>query len=77
VSDTRLGTACEPLAALITDTKDATSIASAYLDHHCTQQEIADHLGVHCSTVSRRLRASCLPRARNMLCDSKTCPQRS
>jgi IS30 family transposase len=35
---------------------DPTDIASAYLGHRYTQQEIAEHLSVHYSTISRRLR---------------------
>jgi hypothetical protein len=61
-----------PLSAFVSDPKDATGIARAYLEHRYTQQEVANHLGVHYSTISRRLRASCVPRARNMLRDYKT-----
>jgi REP element-mobilizing transposase RayT len=46
-----------PLSALVADPKDAPGIARAYLEHRYTQQEIADHLGVHYSTISRRVRA--------------------
>jgi hypothetical protein len=45
-----------PLSALVADPKDAPGIARAYLEHRYTQQEIADHLGVHHLTISRRVR---------------------
>jgi DNA-directed RNA polymerase specialized sigma24 family protein len=61
-----------PLSALVSDPKDAAGIARAYLEHRYTQQEIADHLGVHYSTISRRLRSSCVPRMRNTMRDCKT-----
>ncbi|MCX6093486.1 MAG: helix-turn-helix domain-containing protein [Candidatus Bipolaricaulota bacterium] len=43
------------LSALITDAEDTAGIARAYLECGYTQQEIADHLGVHYSTISRRV----------------------
>ncbi len=61
-----------PLAALVTDSRDAAGIARAYLEHRYTQQEIADYLDVHYSTISRRLRASYVPRLRNIVRDYKT-----
>ncbi len=61
-----------PLSAIVADPKDAASIARAYIEHHYAQHEIASHLGVHYSTISRRLRASCVPRTRNMVRDYKT-----
>ena len=54
-----------PLGTLITDSKDAAGIARAYLEHRYTQQEIADHLGVHYSTISRRVHAASGRQQRN------------
>jgi REP element-mobilizing transposase RayT/Trp operon repressor len=65
------------LAAIITDSKDTPGIARAYLEHRYTQQEIADHLGVHYSTISRRVRAVDGRRLRNTMRDCKTRPSRS
>jgi DNA-binding MarR family transcriptional regulator len=45
-----------PLASIVSDPKDAAGVARAYLECGYTQQEIADHLGVHYSTISRRVR---------------------
>jgi hypothetical protein len=45
-----------PPSTIVSDPKDAAGVARAYLEHRYTQQEIADHLGVHYSTVSRRVR---------------------
>jgi hypothetical protein len=61
-----------PLSALVTDPKDAAGIARAYLEHRYTQQEIADHLGVHYSTICRRLQAVDGRRLRNTMRDCKT-----
>jgi hypothetical protein len=58
-------------AALVTDPKDAAGSARAHLEHRYTQQEIADHRGVHYSTVSRRLRSACVPRMRNTMRDCR------
>jgi hypothetical protein len=66
-----------PLSALVTDSKDAPGIARAYLEHRYTQQEIADHLGVHYSTISRRVRAVDGRRLRNAMRDCRACPQHS
>ena len=44
------------LDAVVTSSKDAAGIAKAYLEHGYMQREIADYLGVHYSTISRRLR---------------------
>jgi putative transposase len=44
------------LLDIVSDPGDAAGIACAYLEHRYTQQEIADHLEVHYSTVSRRVR---------------------
>jgi hypothetical protein len=63
-----------PLSVLVTDPKDAPGIASAYLEHRYTQQEIADHLGVHYSTISRRVRAVDGRQRRNTKRDGATCP---
>lgn len=35
---------------------DSAMIAEAYREHGYTMKEIADHLGVHYATISRRLR---------------------
>ncbi len=61
-----------PLPALVTDPKDAAAIARAYVEHRYTQQEIADHLGVHYSTISRRVRSVDARRLRNTVHDYKT-----
>jgi len=45
-----------PLASIVSDPKDVAGVARAYLECGYTQQEIADHLGVHYSTISRRVR---------------------
>jgi REP element-mobilizing transposase RayT len=45
------------LPDIVTEPDDAAGIANAYLEHRYTQQEIAAHLGVHYSTISRRVRA--------------------
>ena len=42
---------------------DATPIATAYRRHGYTMREIAEHLGCHYSTVSRKLRREELPNA--------------
>ncbi|MEW5826487.1 MAG: helix-turn-helix transcriptional regulator [Candidatus Bipolaricaulota bacterium] len=57
----------------VTAPKDAAGIARAYLEHRYSQQEIADYLGVHYSTVSRRLRASRVPRTANAVRDRCPC----
>jgi hypothetical protein len=44
------------LDTVVTSSKDATGVAKAYLEHGYTMNEIAAHLDVHYSTVSRRLR---------------------
>jgi hypothetical protein len=54
-----------PLIALVTDSQDAAGVARAYLEHRYTRQEIADHLGVHYATVSRRVRSVDSRRLRN------------
>lgn len=46
-----------PLVELLSDPHDAASIARAYVRHSYTLTEIAEYLGVHSSTVSRRVRA--------------------
>jgi len=61
-----------PLSAFVTDPKDAAGIARAYLEYRYTQQEIADHLGVHYSTISRRVRAVDGRRLRNTMRDCRT-----
>jgi len=45
-----------PLAAIVSSPKDAAGVARAYLECGYTQEEIANHLGVHYSTISRRVR---------------------
>jgi CRP-like cAMP-binding protein len=60
------------LASLVTDAKDTAGIARAYLEHRYTQQEIADHLDVRYSTVSRRVRAVESRRLRNTMRDCMT-----
>jgi IS30 family transposase len=52
---------------MVSDSKDAPGIARACLEHRYTQQEIADHLGVHYSTISRRVRAVDGHRLRNTM----------
>jgi transposase len=44
------------LDAVVTSSKDVAGVAKAYLEHGYTMNEIAAHLDVHYSTVSRRLR---------------------
>lgn len=44
-----------PLAAIV-GRVDNAAIARAYLEHGYTMREIAEHLGIHYATVSRRLR---------------------
>jgi hypothetical protein len=61
-----------PLSALVTNPKDAAGIARAYLEHRYTQQESAAHLGVHYSTISRRLQPVDVCRLRNTIRDCKT-----
>lgn len=41
----------------VVDSKDTTGIAAAYRHHGYTMHEIAEHLGVHYSTISRRIRS--------------------
>jgi putative transposase len=45
------------LLDIVSDPDDVAGIAHAYLKYRYTQQEIADHLGVNYSTISRRVRA--------------------
>ncbi|MCE5204037.1 MAG: transposase [Actinomycetia bacterium] len=45
-----------PLASIVYDSQDVAGVARAYLECGYTQQEIADHLDVHYSTISRRVR---------------------
>jgi len=52
-------------AAILSDAKDAAGVARAHLECGYTQQEIADHLGVHYSTISRRVHAVDGRRRRN------------
>jgi hypothetical protein len=67
-----------PLSAIVSDPKDGAGIASAYLECGYNQQEIADHLGVHYSTVSRRMHAIGSCRRRNTMRDCRTpTPQRA
>jgi len=61
-----------PLSDSFSDPTDIASIASAYLGHRYTQQEIAEHLGVHDSTISRRVRAVDGRRLRNTMRDCGT-----
>jgi DNA-binding transcriptional regulator LsrR (DeoR family) len=58
---------------MVSDSKDAPGIARVYLEHRYTQQEIADHLGVHYSTISQRVRALDDHRVGNMMCDCRIC----
>jgi putative transposase len=60
------------LPAIVSDPKDDAGVARAYLECGYTQQEIADHLGVHYSTVSRRVRAVESRRLRNTMRDCMT-----
>jgi len=60
-----------PLPAIVSSSEDAPGIARAYIEHRYIQHEIADHLGVHYSTVSRRVRAVESRRFRNTMCDCK------
>jgi IS30 family transposase len=62
---------------MVSDSKDAPGIARAYLEHCYTQHEIADHLDVHYSTISRRVRAVDGRRLRNAMRDCRACPQHS
>jgi REP element-mobilizing transposase RayT len=62
------------LAAILSDAKDSVGIARAYLEHRYTQQEIADHLGVHYSTISRRVHTREEVRDAEGICDCKTRP---
>jgi len=43
------------LGSIVKTAKDAAGVAKAYTEYAYTQQEIATHLGVHYSTISRRL----------------------
>jgi len=61
-----------PLGTLITDSKDVAGIARAYLEHRYTQQEIANHLGVHYSTISRRVHAADRTRNSTTMRDCRT-----
>jgi putative transposase len=61
-----------PPSTIVSDSQDAAGIARAYLERRYTQQEIADHLGVHYSTVSRRVRAVESRRLRNTMRDCMT-----
>ncbi len=45
-----------PLADIVSDPKDIAGIARAYIECGYTQQQIASHLDVHYSTISRRVR---------------------
>ena len=44
------------LGEIFRDTENKATIAEAYREHGYTMKEIADHLGVHYATISRRLR---------------------
>ena len=44
------------LAEVLRNAEDSAPIAEAYREHGYTMKEIADYLGVHYATVSRRLR---------------------
>jgi putative transposase len=46
----------EPLEELLSDGGSGEAIANAYRDHGYQLREIAEHLGCHYATVSRRLR---------------------
>jgi hypothetical protein len=54
-----------PRSTIVSDSQDVAGVAHAYLKCGYTQQEIADHLGVHYSTVSRRVDAVDGRRRRN------------
>ncbi|MCX6093481.1 MAG: helix-turn-helix domain-containing protein [Candidatus Bipolaricaulota bacterium] len=54
-----------PPSTNVSDSQDSASVARAYLECGYTQQEIADHLGVHYSTISRRVRSVDNRRLRN------------
>lgn len=56
IPQTQLVAARPALVDIVSDADDAAGIARAYLEHRYTQQEIAGHLGVHYSTISRRVR---------------------
>jgi hypothetical protein len=60
-----------PLASVFTDPNDVAGVARAYLECGYNQQEIADHLGVHDSTVSRRVHAIDSCRRRNTMRDCR------
>jgi transcriptional regulator with PAS, ATPase and Fis domain len=45
------------LSDVVSGADDAAAIAQAYAAHGYTMAEIAVHLGVHYSTISRRVRA--------------------
>jgi len=44
------------LAEIFRTAEENAAIAKAYREHGYTMKEIADHLGVHYATASRRLR---------------------
>jgi IS30 family transposase len=52
--------------------KETSGIPRAYFKHHYTQQEIANYLGVHYSTISRRVHAIDSCRRRNTMRDCGT-----
>jgi DNA-binding transcriptional regulator LsrR (DeoR family) len=60
------------LSAIVSDAKDTAGIARAYLEHRYTQHEIADHLGIHYSTISRRVWAADGRQFRNTMRDCRT-----
>lgn len=43
------------LGSIVRTAKDSAGVARAYIEYGYTQKEIAAHLGVHYSTISRRL----------------------
>ncbi|MCK4600248.1 sigma-70 family RNA polymerase sigma factor [Candidatus Bipolaricaulota bacterium] len=45
----------DSLGDIVRESTDGKAIVSAYRDYGYTLSEIAEHLGVHYSTVSRRL----------------------
>ncbi len=47
----------QPLAELVTSTRDAAAIAHAHLEHDYSMCEIASHLGCGIATVHRRVRS--------------------